>query len=149
MASGVLGMAYEYLKALSLTDEEEEKLRTLGVGSASSLLSLIEHAPEKFSQFFGEERTRRIRTLLPSLIPEEEKAQFAALPAFRGKFGARIVPSEPNASRDAATRRRDELMHRIRMIRESGASSSKAKALLEDLENEFRSGLKSTVSGGA
>jgi hypothetical protein len=76
-------MAYEYLKTLSLTKEEEEKLRTLGVGSAS--LSLIEHSPEKFSQFFGEEQTRRLRTLLPPLIPEEEKAQLAALPAFSGQ----------------------------------------------------------------
>src|SRR6266436_4798135 len=126
-------MDYSYLKSLSLTDEQEAKLRSLGVRSASALLSLIEHTPEKFAAFFGEQETERIRPLLRDLVPEEEKAQMAGLPAFEGRFGARIT-SPPTDAQKAATQRRNELMNRIKMIRESGASSVKAKALLEDLE---------------
>ena len=140
-------MAYEYLQSLSLTDDQEAKLRSLGVRSASSLLSLIQHAPEKFTSFFGEQEAQRISALLAALVPEQETTQLAALPAFQGKFGALLAPAEPTPSQDDATQRRDELMNRIKMIRESGASSDKAKTLLESLENELREGLKSTISG--
>ena len=140
-------MAYEYLQSLSLTDDQEANLRSLGVRSASSLLSLIQHAPEKFTSFFGEQEAQRISALLAALVPEQETTQLAALPAFQGKFGALLAPAEPTPSQDDATQRRDELMNRIKMIRESGASSDKAKTLLESLENELREGLKSTISG--
>ena len=140
-------MAYEYLKALSLTDEQEAKLRALGNRSASSLLSRIAYDPEKFALFFGQEETQRIRALLEAMVPAEERTQLAALPPFRGKFGARVVSKDATGNAEAAARRRDQLMHQIRMIRQSGASSEKARALLEDLERAFRKELKSTVSG--
>ncbi len=141
-------MAYEYLKELSLTDEQVAKLRSLGARSPSALLAMMEQAPEKFARFVGEQESQRIRTLLQTLVPEEEKNQLAELPPFQGKFGARVVPRDPPASAVAATRRRDELARRIQMIRESGASSGKAKALLEDLEKAFREEVKSSVTGG-
>ena|SRR5579863_1228801 len=140
-------MAYEYLKSLALTDEQETKLRALGSRTASSLLSRIDYAPDKFEVFFGKEETQRIRVLLEGMVPEEEKAQLAQLPPFRGKFGAKVVSHDPTAETEAASQKRNELMRRIQMIRESGASSDKAKAMLEDLETAFRQELKSTVSG--
>lgn len=143
------GMAYEYLKALSLTVEQEAKLRALGSRSASSLLSRIEYAPEKFALFFGEAETQRIKALLETMVPQEEKDRLADLPSFRGKFGAKVVSKDAADSTRAASSRREQLMRRIRMIRESGTSSDQARALLEDLENAFRKELKSrTVSGG-
>ena len=140
-------MAYEYLQSLSLTQDQEAKLRSLGLASASSLLSLIQHSPDKFTSFFGEQEAQRLTALLPSLVPEEEKSQLAGLPSFQGKFGALLAPAEPTLAQTEATERRDELMNRIKMIRQSGSSSPKAKTLLESLENELRQGLKSTVSG--
>jgi hypothetical protein len=142
-------MAFDYLKALSLTREQEAKLRALGSRSASSLLSRIEYAPEKFALFFGEEETQRIRSLLKTMVPEEEKAQLSELPTFRGKFGAKVISKDESSTVPPESSRREQLMRQIRMIRESGASSEKARALLEDLENDFRKEIKSTTASGS
>jgi len=142
------GMAYEYLKALSLTGEQEAQLRALGNRSASSLLSRIEYAPEKFALFFGEEETQRIKALLETMVSADEKTQLAELPSFRGKFGAKIAPKDVRDDTGAATSKREQFMRRIRMIRESGASSDQARALLKDLETAFRKELKSTSASG-
>src|SRR5919204_76544 len=135
-------MAYEYLKALSLSEQDEQKLRSLGARTPASLLSLIEHSPHKFVQLLGEEQTARIQVVLRGLIPESEKAQLESLPAFRGKFGA-TVPSGKNPAESIA--RRDQLMRRIKMIRESNSSSPAALELLKKLEDELRDELKSTA----
>ena len=139
-------MSYEYLKRLSLSEELEAKLRSLGARSASSLLSMMEHAPEKFSGFIGEAEAQRIRTLLPDLVPEEEKQQLANLPEFRGKFGAAMPGNSQSPDALKSTERRDALMRQIQMMRQSGVSSTEAQAKLADLEKQFRDELKSTVS---
>jgi hypothetical protein len=140
-------MAYEYLQELSLSEEQQAKLRALGLRSPASLLSRIQFDPQKFSAFFGEQETQRITPLLEAMVPAEEKTQLAQLPPFRGKFGAKIPPPDASGVAAAASQKRDELMARIQMIRQSGASSDKAKAMLEDLEQAYRDQLKSTVSG--
>ncbi len=141
-------MSYEYLKRLSLSEDLEAKLRSLGARSASSLLSMMEHAPEKFSGFIGEEEAQRIRALLPDLVPEEEKQQMASLPEFRGKFGAALVRRDKSPDAVKSTERRDALMRQIQMMRQSGVSSAEAQAKLADLEKQFRDELRSTVSSG-
>lgn len=141
-------MAFEYLKTLVLTPEQEEKLRALGARTPVALLSRIDASPEKFAQFFGAEDTARIRDILEKMVSPEEKAQLAELPAFRGKFGALVAGKDRPETAQQASERRDQLMARIRMIRESGVSSEKTKELLEDLEREFREEVRASVSGG-
>ena len=89
-------MAYEYLKALVLTDEEEQKLRALGARTPAALLSMLEHAPEKFKKFLSEETTERIHQILKRLVPDEEKAKLASSPPFRGR-GSRCQVSPRKA----------------------------------------------------
>jgi hypothetical protein len=140
-------MAYEYLKSLSLSKDQEDKLSALGARTPAALLSMIDQVPEKFASFFGAAETERIRAILATLISDEEKEKLAKLPEFRGKFGARVAPkNSPDAQ--ASLSRRDQLMRRIKMIRESGVSNSKTQALLEDLERAFREEVQSSVSGG-
>jgi len=136
-------MAYEYLKALSLTEEQESKLRSLGARSPASLLSLLEHSPEKFAAFLGPELVASITSQLHPLVSSEEKAQMAQLPAFRGKFGALVVPRDVDSEKKSdAAQRRNGLIRQIQMLRQSDPSSSEAKAKLEDLENSLRDELK-------
>lgn len=139
-------MAFEYLKSLILTPDEEEKLLALGARTPMALLSRINSSPEKFARFFGAEETARIRAILDKMFSPEEKAQLAELPAFRGKFGALVAPKERPETAKEASGRRDQLMARIKMIRESGVSSEKTKALLEDLERAFREEVRASVS---
>ncbi|HET9409936.1 MAG TPA: hypothetical protein VFO39_22055 [Candidatus Sulfotelmatobacter sp.] len=137
-------MAYEYFKDLSLTEEQTAKLRSLGVRTAASLLSRVEQPTEGLLKFLGDTLLTYLREKLPALISEEEKQQLASLPAFRGKFGALLPPKESTPSQQkAAAERRDGLMRQIRMIRESGASSSESQAKLKDLEDSLREELKS------
>ena len=82
------------------------------------------------------------------MVSADEKTQLAELPSFRGKFGAKIAPKDVRDDTGAATSKREQLMRRIRMIRESGASSDQARALLKDLETAFRKELKSTSASG-
>ena len=142
-------MAYEYLKALVLTEEEEQKVRALGARTPASLLSMLEHAPEKFKAFLGEETTERGHQVLKELVPEEEKVKLASLPPFRGQFGAVVVPPEAQSQPAAADAksRRDKLVKQIQFLRNSGDSSPETQRTIANLESELRDAIKSMAAG--
>ena len=82
----------EFIDQLSLTDEEREKLKALGVGSPLGVLSIRKASPEAFDRHFGSDRAQAIAEQLKALLTPSELKSLSEPPRTGGRFGARLTP---------------------------------------------------------
>ena len=127
---------YQYMQLLGLTEEQQAKLRSLGVDSPAGLWAMIEAAQEKFQTFFGREETIALKRALEQQIPEDQKKALTSLPEFTPSFGAMLegepAPLRQRGETDFAER--DKLFQDIQLLRPHAGESEEAAALLRRLE---------------
>jgi hypothetical protein len=86
-------VATDFLKGLPISEEERQKLGSLGASSSLALLVLRKASPEAFDRHIGPNRAAAIVEALEGLLSEEDKVKLKSPFTPKGKFGARLSPA--------------------------------------------------------
>jgi hypothetical protein len=83
----------DFIDKLSVSDEERQKLKSLGASSPIGILSIRKASTEAFDKHFGPERADAIAAQLKSLLTEQELGRLNEPMRKGGPLGARQSPS--------------------------------------------------------
>ena len=131
-------MGPDFLDRLELSDEEREKLRGLGAGSAAALLAMRNASPGGFEKLLGRKRAERIAASLYETLTDEERRRLA-IPVYQKlSTGARIdspPPPLPKPPYDVASR--DRLFAQLEELRRIPTRTPEAARRIAALEQEL------------
>ncbi len=137
-------MSPDYLRRLNVSEEERQKLASLGASTPLALLAMRQAAPEAFDQHLGPDRAGPIAAELLALLNDEERKRLAASVPLPGALGARMSPpAEPLKDPPYDLARRDRLfdeLQRLRQLRSPSLAERNRMAQLESALEELFSG---------
>lgn len=124
-------MAKEFLKDLPISEEERQKLASLGASTPLALLSLRKASPEAFDRHVGADRAAAVAEALEGLLSEEDKVRLRAPFTPKGKFGARLSPAPQKLEPTFDLAKREQLFRELESLRRQNQTAQRDQRISE------------------
>jgi hypothetical protein len=131
-----VSVSTEFLKDLPISEEERQKLASLGAPTPLALLLLRKASPEAFDRHVGGDRAAAIVDALKGLLSKEEKTKLKAPISPKGKFGARLSPPPQKLEPTFDLETREQLFKELESLRRLKETTQRDQRIAE-LEAEL------------
>jgi hypothetical protein len=123
-------VATDYLKGLPISEEERQKLGSLGA-SPLEILRKRKASPEAFDRHLGPDRATAIVEALEGLLSEEDKVKLKEPSTQKGKLGARLSPAPKNLEPTFDLAKREQLFKELQSLRQEKKTPQRDQRITE------------------